>query len=113
MPALRRQQQGRGAGNDTSMCCNCFVTGQMPVCNAGDEAKGSSKVPTKSGHGFSIAKCQQRHLERGRFSLVSKVASVGTDNKLNKEVTRAALRPHQVAAAAGDGPAAGTETLGQ
>jgi hypothetical protein len=56
---------------------------------------------------------QQRRLKWGRFYLASKVASVGTDNKLGNKVTGAALRPHQGAAAAGDGPAAGTKTLGR
>ncbi len=44
MPALLRQQQCRGAGNDASMCCDCLMTGQTPGCNAGGEAKAMSET---------------------------------------------------------------------
>jgi hypothetical protein len=50
MPALRRQRQWRDAGNDASACCDCFVTGQTPVCNAGSNAKATrTTMPARRG----------------------------------------------------------------
>jgi hypothetical protein len=44
------QQQWRNAGNDASACCNCVVTGKMPVCNAGSNAKVTkATMPARQG----------------------------------------------------------------
>jgi hypothetical protein len=41
MLAQRQQQQWHNTSNDASTCCDCFVTGQMPVRDAGGNAKAS------------------------------------------------------------------------
>ncbi len=71
----------------------------------------STKVPTKSGHGFSVETVNKDISSRDKFSLASKVASIGTDDKLDSEATGAALRTPRGPAAAWDGPAAGMKTL--
>jgi hypothetical protein len=65
MLALLRQRQWRGAGNDASACCNCFVTGQMPGCDAGGKAKAMrTKMPAQQGQkcpcntAMMLAQCQ-------------------------------------------------------
>ncbi len=39
MPAQCRQRRWRNAGNDASVCHDCFVIGQMPVCDAGGKKR--------------------------------------------------------------------------
>ncbi len=67
MLALRWQRQGRGAGNDASACRDCFVTGQMPVSNAGDKAKASGQRcqhdKGKSAHATRATTPAQRRLQ--------------------------------------------------
>jgi hypothetical protein len=75
----------------------------------------STKVPTKSGHSFSIMTVNKDISSGDKFSLVreDEVASIGTDDKLDGKAAGAALRTHPGAAAAGDGPAAGMKMLGR
>jgi hypothetical protein len=50
MLVLRWQQQLRNAGNDASVCCNCFVTGQMLVRDAGGNTKATrATMPAQQG----------------------------------------------------------------
>jgi hypothetical protein len=114
----------------TRMCCNCVLVGQMLVCSAGGDASAmsngrpnkrvdsdgrddrasdgrpntrSTKVPTKSKHGFSLETVNEEVSSRDNVSLAGgdKVASTGTDNKLNDKVAGGALRTHPTGAAAG------------
>ncbi len=63
----------------------------------------STKVPTKSRHGFSVKTINKDISSGDNFSLVSgdEVASAGTDDKLDNKAARAALRTHPTGAVAG------------
>ncbi len=73
----------------------------------------STKVPTKSRHGFFVMTVNKGISSGDEFSLAreDEVVSIGTDDELDGKVAGAALRTHQGAAAAWDGPAAGTKML--
>jgi hypothetical protein len=63
----------------------------------------ATKVPTKSGHGFSV-KTFDKDVSSGEdfyFASRDKVTSAGTDDKLNNKTVGAALRTRQTGAAAG------------
>ncbi len=58
MPALHRQHQRRDAGDDASACCNCFVTGQTPVRDAGGNA-GATRAMMPAQPATTPARCCQ------------------------------------------------------
>jgi hypothetical protein len=73
MPEQRRQQQWPNAGNDASACRNCFMTGQMPVCDAGGNARATrSTMPAQQG---------QKHVVPMEITLMDNGGKYNLSNK--------------------------------